>query len=203
MQEVGANLTLIYRINGKGEIHTAYHFLPDGSIQKQDMPEIPRVGMFFRIPSLFSRVSWYGRGPHENYVDRKTSAFMGIHHSTTADLYVPYIRPQENGYRTDTRWMALYSEEGHGLMVSGHPRFCFSSLPYSTESLDYTQSQHRHTTDIHPSGFTELYIDYGQTGVGGDDSWGARPYPQYTLHYGEYYYEFTLKPFSALKEAGL
>jgi len=198
-----ADLTLCYIISGNGEIGVNYHFRPVNRNPDDIMPELPRIGMRFSLPAEYNRIKWYGRGPHENYIDRSSSAFIGMYESGIYDLYVPYVRPQENGYRTDTRRMALYNSKGSGLMVTGAPLFSFSALPYSIEALDYSTSQIKHTTGLSPSGFTELYIDYGQTGLGGDDSWGARPYDQYTLKYGEYQYNFTLKPFTNLSETGL
>lgn len=201
--EVEADLKLAYTIFGNGEIEVDYHFRPNGQKPDLQMPELPRLGMRFRIPAEFNRVKWYGRGPHENYADRFSSAFVGIYESGVQDLYVPYIRPQENGYRTGARRMALYNSKGEGFMITGAPLFSFSALPYAIESLDYTTSQIKHTAGLIPSGFTELFIDYGQTGLGGDDSWGARPYDHYTLKYGEYQYKFTIKPFANLSETGL
>jgi hypothetical protein len=164
------------------------------------LPELPRVGMHFRLPGAFKNLAWYGRGPHENYQDRKGSAFIANYTSTVAQQYTPYIRPQENGYKTETRWLALTDDKGNGLLVEGLDEFSFSALPYDIKQLDYSQSKNRHTVNLTPSGFTDLYIDYKQMGVGGDDSWGAYPYPQYRLPFAPYKYSFHWKPFNAQKE---
>jgi hypothetical protein len=159
------------------------------------MPELPRYGMNMALPEKFSKLTWYGRGPQENYADRKTSAYVSLYKSAVADQYFPYIRPQENGYRTDTRWLALQDTDGKGMMVIGEPELCFSALNFTTGDLDQgTKKNYKHTNDLKPNDFVSLNVDYGQTGVGGDDSWGARPHPQYTFNYGEYNYTFILRP---------
>ena len=159
------------------------------------MPELPRFGTRLEIPQQYSLLSWYGRGPHENYQDRKTSAFMGIYSSTVEDQYFPYIRPQENGYRTEARWLALQDSLGQGLMFIGLPKISFSALYFTQEDLDQgTKQNYRHTNDLVARDFISLNIDYKQTGVGGDDSWGARPHPQYTLDYGKYSYSYIIRP---------
>jgi beta-galactosidase len=163
--------------------------------KEQMMPEMMRYGMKMDIPRQFCDITWYGRGPYENYQDRKTASYVGLYKSTVAEQYFPYIRPQENGYKTDVRWLALQDSTGSGLMFIGEPQFCFSSLNFTTENLDQGEkNNYKHTNDLIPNDFVSLNLDYGQTGVGGDDSWGARPHPQYTLNYGEYEYSFLLRP---------
>lgn len=195
LTETGFILKYTYTVYADGEIGVDYHLRPAEGTDLSKVAELPRVGTFFRLPEKFDQVKWYGRGPHENYCDRKTSAFVGIYEASVKDLYVPYVRPQENGYRTEVRKLIIQGNDGSGLLVMGRPVISFSALPYSLHSLDYTSSAARHTVDLKPSGFTELYIDYNQTGVGGDDSWGARPYQKYTLLPAEYSYSFSIKPF--------
>jgi hypothetical protein len=160
-----------------------------------EMPEMLRFGMNMEIPENFSNLTWYGRGPHENYQDRNTSAFVGLYKSTVNDQYFPYIRPQENGYKTDTRWLALQDSSGKGLMFIGEPLICFSALNFTIDDLDQdVKPNYQHINDLVTKDFISLNVDYKQTGVGGDDSWGARPHPQYTLEFGEYEYTFTIRP---------
>ena len=169
----------------------------DAELVERDMkmPELPRFGMNLEIPGSYSNLTWFGRGPHENYSDRKTSAFVGLYESKVADQYFPYIRPQESGYKTDTRWLALQNKDGQGLMFITDSLISFSALNYTTGDLDQgTKRNYKHTNDLSPRDFVSLNIDYGQTGVGGDDSWGARPHPQYTLKYGEYEYSYIIRP---------
>ena len=165
-------------------------------IEKEiEQPELPRFGTILNIPGQFDKVSWYGRGPHENYQDRFTSAYTGLYQSEVEDLYFPYIRPQENGYRTETRWIALQNENGAGIMFVGEPMISFSALNYTMDDFDQgTKKNYRHTNDLVKKDFVSLNIDYKQTGVGGDDSWWARPHPQYTLKYGYYEYSYIIRP---------
>ncbi|MCD4695357.1 MAG: DUF4981 domain-containing protein [Bacteroidales bacterium] len=158
------------------------------------MPELPRFGMKMQIPGNYSNLFWYGRGPHENYQDRHTSAYFGLYNSTVDKQYVSYIRPQENGYKTDTRWLALMDSTGKGLMFIGEPFISFSALNYSIEDLDQgTKADYKHTNDLIPNDFVSLSVDFKQTGVGGDNSWGARPHPKYTLDYKAYEYEYIIR----------
>jgi len=170
------------------------------------VPELPRMGMQMQLPASFSNLRWFGRGPHENYADRKTSAFVGLYESTVADQYVPYIRPQENGYKTDTRWLTLTDDAGTGLLFQGMPLICFAALNNIHDDFESPGklSQYRpdaktantHTIDVKPRDLVNLNVDFGQMGVGGDDSWGAMIHPQYRLLDNEYSYSFRIKPVS-------
>jgi len=110
------------------------------------------------------------------------------------ELFFPYLRPQENGTRTDIRWMALTDANGDGLLISGMPLISASALPFTTNQLDYTENEFRHTVDLIPNDFIDLNIDYRQAGVGGNDSWGARPLSAYTLNSATYSYSFRIRP---------
>ncbi len=168
------------------------------------IPELPRMGMQMQLPGQFVNLKWLGRGPHENYSDRKTSAYVGLYESTVADQYVPYIRPQENGYKTDTRWLTLTDENGVGILVSGEPQFCFAALNNIHDDFEspgnlstYRKdafSVNTHTYNIKPRDLVNLNVDLGQMGVGGDNSWGARIHPQYRLSENKYEYSFRIRP---------
>jgi beta-galactosidase len=170
----------------------------------EKIPELPRMGMQLQLPEEFMNLKWFGRGPHENYVDRKSSADVGLYESTVDDQYVPYVRPSENGYKTDTRWLTLTDNNGNGILVSGDPLFCFSALNNTHDDFESPGkiSQYRkdaktantHTNDIKPRDFVNLNIDLGQMGVGGDDSWGAMVHPQYRLTERTYEYSFRIRP---------
>ena len=165
-------------------------------IEKEpDIPELPRFGMVMQIPGQYSELSWFGRGPGENYWDRKSGSFFGLYESTPAEQYFPYIRPQETGYKTDVSWLALTNDDGKGLMITADSLIGFSALNFTIEDLDPGMKKaQRHTDDLKPRDFITLTVDYAQTGVAGDNSWGARAYPQYTLYYGEYKYTYTIRP---------
>jgi beta-galactosidase len=112
-----------------------------------------------------------------------------------SDQHFLYVRPQENNYHTDVRWLSLTNEAGTGIMVSGKPVFCTSALNNPIEDFDDGEKKdQRHITDIKPQDFIEWCIDYKQMGVGGDDSWGAKPWAKYMLYPGEYSYEFVISP---------
>jgi beta-galactosidase len=197
LPDVDSKHTVSYTIWNTSDVIVKNHFTPG----KQGLPELLRFGMQMRIPKDFEHVRWYGRGPHENYWDRKTSAFFGLYENSVRDQYVKYASPQENGYKTDVRWVALTNNGGFGLLAVGLPSVCFSALPYSTEDLTQESRGTKHPTDIEERDFIEWHIDHKQTGVGGDNSWGARPLDHYTLFPKEYAYSFRLRPFTAKKES--
>ena len=181
-----------------------YTLYKDGSLKinekleysgAEDIAELPRFGMNLILPKEFDQVKWYGRGPFENYQDRKEAAFVGIYEASVADLYFPYIRPQENGYRTENRWLQLTDDQGSGFKILGLPEFSFSAHHNYTADFDPgTRKAQRHTTDIKPRDLISLYIDYKQTGVGGDNSWGAKPLEKYQLKPQDYEFSFIIKP---------
>ena len=168
------------------------------------IPETPRIGMQIQLPVEFANLRWYGRGPHDNYSDRKTSADIGLYESTVADQYVPYIRPQENGYKTDTRWLTLTDDNETGILVTGDPLICFSALNYVHDDFESpgklstyrkdAKSANTHTIDLRPRELVNLNVDLGQMGVGGDDSWGAPIHPEYRLQEKKYEYSFRIRP---------
>ncbi|MGB8959301.1 MAG: glycoside hydrolase family 2 TIM barrel-domain containing protein [Candidatus Aminicenantales bacterium] len=157
------------------------------------LPELPRIGLKMALPAGFDRVQWFGRGPFENYWDRKTAAFVGLYEMTPAEP-IPYVSPQEFGSRTDTRWLAVRDAEGRGLLVSGDPVLEFSAHPYWPEDLTLPSRGAKHPPDVPRRDFVCLTLDHAQMGVGGDDSWGARIHPQYTLPAKNYSFELTFLP---------
>jgi len=159
------------------------------------IPDLPRFGLRMRLAPGLRNVAWYGRGPHENYVDRWTSAAVGVYSASVSQLYHPYVRPQESGNRTETRWVALRDEHGLGLLAVGEPHLAWSALPYAQEDLDEgAEKTGRHTFDLVERDFVSLNLDLGQMGVGGDNSWGAEPLDPYRLPYREYTYSVRLRP---------
>jgi len=189
-----------YTVFGSGDIVIKNQFAK----LSEKVPEIPRMGMQMQLPVEFTNLKWLGRGPNENYVDRKTSAYVGLYESTVADQYTPYIRPSENGYKTDTRWLTLTDDNGTGILVSGNPLFCFSSLNNIHDDFESPGklSQYRkdaktantHTIDVKPRDLVNLNVDLGQMGVGGDNSWGALVHKEYRLLDMKYEYSFRIRP---------
>lgn len=169
-----------------------------------EVPELPRMGMTVVMPREFDQMQWYGRGRHESYQDRKTSAFVDVYSGPVADQYWPYIRPQENGNKTDVRWLSITNGSGQGLLfigkdvleVSAHHNILedFESEGRTDgRQVDGELVRNRHTTDVVPRDLTAVDIDYRQIGVGGDNSWGARPHPEYRLTEKEYSYTFLVR----------
>jgi len=191
IQKINTETKILYTIYSDGSVKIDSKFI----LYEKDLPSLPRIGFITKLKKEYSNFSYYGRGPHENYIDRNTSARVDVYNSTVAEQYFPYTRPQENGYKTDVRWAKLYNEEGLGLKAVGQDQFGTSALHYSQEQLDPGSSkQHRHSTDIEPQNFVEWHIDFKQMGVAGDNSWGARPHKQYRIFPGVYNFEFILTP---------
>jgi beta-galactosidase len=164
---------------------------------KMKLPDLPRFGMQMVLRGEFENMRWFGRGPHETYGDRKTGARVGFYQGTVMEQYDPYVRPQENGNKTDVRWAALTNAEGVGLLVVGDPLLEVSAHHFLPEDFDPGPAkQQRHAVDLKRRDLVTFNVDLRQMGVGGDTSWGARPHPQYTLPVGEYAYRFRMRPFS-------
>jgi len=189
LRDVQAEYAVAYLVRGDGRIVVDVRLSPAA----RNLPEIPRVGMKLTLPPAFSSIRWFGRGPHENYIDRRTSAFVGLYSASLAEMTVPYVSIQEYGNRTDCRWVALTNEDGAGLLAVGLPRLDFSALPYTAEDLTQDKRGDKHPLDIAKRDFVSLSLDYGQMGVGGDDSWGAQTHPQYQLRPREYVYRFMIR----------
>jgi beta-galactosidase len=125
---------------------------------------------------------------------------ISLYSGKVGDQFFLYVRPQENNYKTDVRWFSLTNETGLGLKVAGKPVFCTSALNNAMEDFDDgAKKDQRHITDIVPRDFVEWCIDYKQMGVGGDNSWGAKPLDKYMLFQGEYKYKFDIIPVRSLK----
>jgi len=191
----------------KGTWEAKYMIFGDGRIAVKNMfftankslPEIPRIGMRMRLNAEYLNMNYFGRGPWENYNDRYTSAMVSRYSGKVNDQNFLYVRPQENNYHTDVRWFALTNDAGKGLMITGKPTFCTSALNNAMEDFDDGEKKdQRHINDIKPRDFVEWCIDYKQMGVGGDNSWGAKPLDKYLLFPGEYKYEFVIMPIKAI-----
>ncbi len=134
--------------------------------------------MMFTLDQSYQHLSWYGKGPHESYSDKKLSAKLAIHEGTVEEQFVPYLKPQECGNKTDVRWAMLYNKKGIGLMMKGLPVVEFSALSYTPKQLE----EHDHAYKLPKSDHVCIRINDKQMGVGGDDSWGAITHPEFTLY---------------------
>ena len=161
----------------------------------QGMPDLFKFGMTMNMAQEFDQVEFYGRGPVENYSDRNSSQFLGIYKSSVADQYFPYIRPQENGNKTDVRWWRVTNADGLGLEFYSDAPLSMSSLNYTTADLDEGPQKHNvHAGDLTPRPYTVVHIDKAQYGLACVNSWGATPLEPYKLHYGDYSYSFVIAP---------
>ncbi len=177
-------LYLTYTVFGSNDILVDYALFANPQLS-----EIPRIGLQFKMPQTFSKVTWYGRGPHETYQDRKESGVFGIYTKTVDEMFHRYVKPQETGNRSDVRWFSI-TDGKVTLFVSGLPTVDFSVLPFSIEDIE----QARHLNELPARDFVTVNIDHKQMGVGGDNSWGALPHKEYILPAKPYHYAFRIKP---------
>lgn len=191
--------TILHAAPGYGAIHCATSYLihPGGELvieqtvgAKISVPTLPRIGWRFSLPADFAQVTWYGRGPHENYPDRKSSASVGRYRSTVRDLMGPYIFPQETGARTDVRWLALADARGHGLQIAGSPVFQFSALNHSLEDL----AAAKNLADLTPRPECFVHLDGWHMGLGGDTGWQKNVHPEYQIPPGRYQFSLQIRP---------
>src|SRR5574344_2067083 len=181
-----SKMTRSYTIYGSGDIIVDYTFSPDGSLS-----EIPNVGTLFTIPGGFEKVTWYGRGPHENYVGRNQGSHMGIYSTVADSMTIPYMEIGETGQRTNVRWMTLTNSTGMGLMVVGSPFMEFSAQHYTPQQLTDVKLP----WDLKRDKDITLRVDYRQMGLGGINSWGAKPLDAYMIFSkNTYKHKFRISP---------
>lgn len=205
----------VYQVNGNGVVKIKNILEPT-----EYEADIPRIGMRMQLPKDYARMTYFGRGPWENYQDRNSASFVDLYESSVKDQYYPYIRPQENGNKTDVRWVAVSNNNGNGLLVVSDDKkgLSVSALHMLNENFDTTDgldygdaakieleyridgipeiNQSKHTTDIKEQDLVQLNIDLVQRGVAGNNSWGAKPEKKYLI-YGntKHTYAFYLIPF--------
>lgn len=180
-----------YKIHGNGKIDIESSL----DLKQGKLPDMPRFGMRWELPVNFDNLKYFGRGPHENYIDRKSSAFVGLYESKVADQYFNYVRPQENGYKTEVRWFELKNENGIGIKVSGENLLGFSTLHNPIEDFDQeNHGDYRHTNDIVKKDGVFITTDLMMMGVAGDNSWGAKPYEEYAVPAKDYSFKFSIEP---------
>ena len=241
----GNDYIVKYTVHADGVVQVAVRFTPldltardtgpsrDGAIAtsqpktetdraQQKRLDVPRIGLRMRLPVALHRVVYFGRGPEENYIDRCMGYPVGLYETTAEAMYVPYVRPQENGHRSETRWFALTNDAGRGLLIRADETLGFNALRNSIEDFDSEEAdapyqwnnfskeeiaarsddaarnrlrKQTHVDDIVPRDFVEICIDMRQTGVGGYDSWGSRPIEEATIYADRQYdWGFTIVP---------
>ena len=180
---VGADYELCYSINSVGDIKVEADYRPT----QADIPLIPKFGMRMRLTSDFDKVEYYGRGPWENYPDRKLGYDIGHYTMPITDFQVDYVRPQDNGNRCDVRWLTL-SSDGCSMRIDGGQALCIRAWDYGEENLDV-----KHPYELKRGDFVNLNIDLNIHGVGGADTWGKRTLPEYTIDGNQsYHYSFVI-----------
>lgn len=190
LEKLNTSLTLTYQFLVDGQLKIEVHFQPN---EPDLLPDIPRVGLYFQMPNSFEKIEWLGRGPFENYPDRKTAAHIGFYKSSIDGQYEPYISPQENGYKCDSEFLKILNKNGKGLEVTRGFPFGFSTLPFSLEQLTRKTRGELHTYDLQKEERISVCIDHLMSGVGGIDSWGAKPLEQYQIPAREYNFGFWFK----------
>ena len=226
----GNLFNVTYQLPTGNKYLVAYTFGKGGSVHVKNVftpadvkAEVPRIGLRFRVPASMNQVTYFGRGPEENYVDRKAGYFVDLYQTTADAMYYPYVRPQENGHRTDTRWLTVSQKNGKGLRIVADGLLEFNALRNSVEDFDSEETVNRprqwrnfsaeevanhneeeaknvlrrqtHINDITPRDFVEVCVDMMQQGVAGYDSWGSRPEPWAMIKPNQTYeWGFTITP---------
>jgi hypothetical protein len=175
-----------YSVYGSGDVLVNVHVVP-----ASDLPPLPRIGLTMTVPAGYEQFAWYGRGPHESYVDRKEGARVGAYSSTVDEQYVPYVVPEENGNKTDVRWVALTDQQGDGLLVVGQPLLEVSAHHFTAQDL--TNANHTH--ELVRRDEITLNLDHRQTGLGGA-SCGPGTLDKYLLWPEEMRFGLRLRPLS-------
>jgi beta-galactosidase len=184
-----------YTLNGDGTLKVDYALTPAAGL-----PNIPRVGMQLGIKRAYDNISFYGRGPLENYIDRRYGFDAGIYAQPLSEFANSYVVPMEYANRTDVRWMQLADRQNTGLLVVADSLLSMSAWPYTEQNIQKA----RHTNRLQDAGFITLNIDLAQMGVGGNTSWDAQaaPIDKYQLPAKPYRYSFYLRPVSGPPDAG-
>ena len=181
---------LTYLIGSNGTITVSAHM----DSRDHKLPELPRFGMRLVLPKGYEQVNYYGRGPLENYPDRKTSQFIGRYQTTVTDMYYPYILPQQTGNHCDVRWATISNTANTISFEAVQPiGLDFSALHFKDEDLDHgNERKMLDQSDMYPRRETYVIIGSHQRGLGGDNSWGDMPHKEYRLFDGEYTFSFRL-----------
>ncbi len=192
MPSVKAKMTVTYTIDGNGEVNIVEK-MTAGKDAK--VSGLFRFGMQMPMPASFETVEYYGRGPGENYADRQQASDLGIYRQTVSEQPYPYIRPQETGTRTDLRYWTVLDASGTGVRFTAAKPFSASALHYYISTLDGGKDKpNTHWGELDADDVTNVCVDLSQIGLACENSWGARPRPEYMLPYGDYTFDYTITP---------
>ncbi len=204
--DYGVVASVEYSINNDStKVKIEYHIAGNGTIKvdytlnaNPALPNIPKIGFQGGINRSYENITWYGKGLMENYIDRNYGFDAAIYSQNIFDFMEPYAVPQENGNRTDVRWMSLTNKKNEGLLIVADSLLSMSAWPYSEENIEKA----KHTIDLIDAGYITLNIDLIQMGVGGNDSWSdvAAPLEKYQVPAGNYHYSFYIMPFQENKD---
>ncbi len=191
MPSSNGKLEMTYTINNQGRIHIKQDYTTSGG----EVSNLFRFGMKLEMPNDYQFIRYYGRGPIENYADRKASEFVGVYSQKVDDQAYPYIRPQETGTKTEVRWWTQYARNGRGLRFTSNELYSISALNYTVDSLDDGKDKgQKHFAEVGKSDFVTVCIDNVQMGLGCRNSWGALPLPAYQLKNENRQFEFLIEP---------
>ncbi len=190
MPEQDAKLAVTYQVMANCDVKVNMHFFPGN----KQLPEVPRLGMRMILKGDFDQMTWLGRGPQENYADRKSGYLIGKYTASVWQQYHPYVRAQETANKCDVRWLTLTDKDGGGIKVIGEEPLSISAWNFPQDDILYRPSmvEHRHGGCIDKKNMVWLNIDHLQMGVGGDNTWGAQVHPEYTITPHEWSYTFTI-----------
>lgn len=187
LEDVSSEYDVKYSISANGKVDVLWTLKCNPTAK---LSIIPRLGMSFKIIKNYNDVTWYGKGPHETYWDRKAGAEIGVFNKKVKALHHPYITAQENGNRSDVRWVTFANSNGTGLKISGDPVLNFNAWNYTQEDLDAAL----HDYELPKRDFITVNVDYLQMGVGSINSWGAMPMKKYQLEPKNYSFNFSIEP---------
>ena len=199
LSEIDSKLNIIYKVRPNGAIQVTMGY----EVGNKQLPEIPRFGMRMVLPADYDQMSWLGRGPQENYADRKSGAAIGLYHASVWEQFHPYVRAQETANKCDVRWTSLRNKEGEGLLICGVQPLNVSAWNFPIEDIAYRpfNVERHHGGSIEKKDMVWLNIDGAHMGVGGDNTWGAKVHPEYTITPANRSYTFTIQPLSANQDA--
>lgn len=191
MPEQESQVQITYQMLANGNVEVNMHFIPGNKA----LPEMPRLGMRMILKGDYDQMTWLGRGPQENYADRKSGYLIGKYSASVWEQYHPYVRAQETANKCDVRWFSLASKAGAGIRVEGAEPLSVSAWNFPQDDLLYVPStiEHRHGGCVDKKDMVWVNIDHLQMGVGGDNTWGAMVHPEYTITPKEWSYSFTIK----------
>lgn len=191
MPEQESQMQITYQMLANGNVEVNMHFMPGNKA----LPEMPRLGMRMILKGDYDQMTWLGRGPQENYADRKSGYLIGKYSASVWEQYHPYVRAQETANKCDVRWFTLASKAGAGIRVEGAEPLSVSAWNFPQDDLLYVPStiEHRHGGCVDKKDMVWVNIDHLQMGVGGDNTWGAMVHPEYTITPKEWSYSFTIK----------